>query len=193
MQNCSLRSSRAVLRMGGTSIDCPCEIAAAPASSITEKFILGHLACTFLSSAANLGCEVNALGTQILFQSCLLQVQWGFCCWLRATVDLNSKSKGIPSPHCPLMPSGGLQEHRAGGQAHSKEPGINTSHQAQSRASQPRGWVQVLALCMLKPRLWALPHDITHHSQERTQHWAPPPVSHVLRNTTAQSLCNPTL
>lgn len=52
------------------------------------------------SLAANLGCKVNALGTKVLFQSCFLQVQWGFCCWLRATVNLNSKPKGNSSP-CP--------------------------------------------------------------------------------------------
>lgn len=34
VENCSLRCSRAALRMGGTSADCPCKAAAPPATSI---------------------------------------------------------------------------------------------------------------------------------------------------------------
>lgn len=71
-----------------------------------------------LSSAALLSCKVNALWSQILFQSHILQIQWGFCFWLRATVNLNSKPKVTACPQ-PLTAHECLEEHRVGGKAHS--------------------------------------------------------------------------
>lgn len=61
-----------------------------------------------------------------------LHPQWGFCCWLKARKKKKSQQAqkaSLPSYHlhCLLVPSGKLQEYRAGGQAKDKNVTVSTS------------------------------------------------------------------
>lgn len=54
----------------------------------------------------------------------------GFYCWLKAIKKKSQQAKKAAlsslSPHCPLVPSGKLWEHRAGGQAEDKNLTVST-------------------------------------------------------------------
>lgn len=100
--------------------------------------------------------------------------------------NISTRQKGSPSllsPHCPLLPSGKFQEHRAGGQAKDKNLTVSTP----VPGTEHNGLVN-----------WALGITSQHQPllraiQAELLLWTPPPESHRFRNTVAQPNHKPIL